>query len=85
VIRGCSGYYTQGKDLGVVCNYTLLSFPICNWRTSVCDKATSIEWFNFSGVAGDGLLGLYQKQFIVAIANGLREISFLEEISNNWV
>jgi hypothetical protein len=61
----------DSNDLGVVCNYTILSPPICNWKTSGCDKSTSIGRFNFGVVAGSVMLGLYQKQFIVAIANGL--------------
>jgi hypothetical protein len=35
-------------------------------------------------VAGGVMLELYQNQFIVAIANGFREISFLEELSDRW-
>ena len=49
-IIGCSGYYAQGKDLGVVFNYTLISFPICNWKTSGCNKATSIGRFISAGL-----------------------------------
>jgi hypothetical protein len=35
-------------------------------------------------VAGGVILELYQNQFIVAIANGFREISFLEELSDGY-